>query len=373
MQARTHFRAGVDAFTRGEYSVALSEFQSAYRIAPHHAVRVNIANCYMHLGRPIDALNHFESFLSEAAAAGPIQPRQRQEVDSQIAELRHQVGEVQVRIEPSTVRDPIVIVDGQTADARGMVRMMPGRHTVEVTADGFAPGRQDVTVTAGEQSTVAILLRPPAAATPTIAPTTNTTTTTAAANTANSATNTVATTTRQNTTTTTTSVEVPPNTTTSTGTNTTAQNTTTGTGTSGAGEPIGSGLVVTPPPSRRGPPRALLYASAAATGAFALGWGISGGLAISANGEFNRYANQVQTSGQLNATDMQAATGAASRARTFALVSDVMLGLTIAGAAATVVLFVVTPRGAAAETPPQVAFAPMVAPNVVGLSVGGNL
>jgi hypothetical protein len=119
---------------------------------------------------------------------------------------------------------------------------------------------------------------------------------------------------------------------------------------------------------------ALLIGSAAATGVFAISWGVFGGLALSANGEFNRYARQVESNGSLNAMDMQAATAASSRARTFALVSDVMLGLTVAGAAATAVLFVVTPRGAArAQEQPVVAVAPMVNSNTAGLLVGGSL
>ncbi len=373
-QAGVHFRGGVAAFTRGEYSVALSEFQSAYRIAPHHAVRVNIANCYMHLGRPIDALNHFESFLSEAAVAGPINRTQRAEVDSQIAELRHQVGEVQVRIEPTSVRDPIVVVDGQTADARGLVRMMPGRHTVEVSADGFSAGRQDVTVTAGQQSTVAILLRPSSAgaATTTVAATT----TTATAATTAATTNAVATSTN---TTTSPRVEPGPTTTTATGTASISTNNSTGTTSTGTStdnqtqEPLGTGLVVGPPPNtRRGPPLGLLIGSAVGTGVVAIGWGVFGGLSIGANGEFNRYARQVETNGSITPTEMSAASAAASRARTFALVSDVMLGLTIAGAAATTVLFIVTPRGAAQEQP-RVALVPVVSPQSVGLSLGGTL
>ena len=140
-EAGRHFRAGVQSYERGDYAAALAEFQRAYRIAPHHSVRVNIANCFLHLGRPIDALNHFESFIAEATSAGGIPPQQRREVESQISELRGQIAEVSVRIDPSSVRDPIITVDGQTANASGVVRMMSGRHVIEVTADGFASGR----------------------------------------------------------------------------------------------------------------------------------------------------------------------------------------------------------------------------------------
>jgi hypothetical protein len=359
-EAGRHFRAGVQSYERGDFSAALAEFQSAYRIAPHHSVRVNIANCFMHLGRPIDALNHFESFIAEATTAGGIPPQQRREVESQISELRGQIAEVSVRIDPSSARDPIITVDGQTANASGVVRMMPGRHTIEVTADGFAPGRQDFTASAGQRADLTITLRPSAAVTTATSTTGTASTTTAATSTtsvgANSqpiATNAVDTT----------------STATSSGPDTSTSSTTSGA--TGSQSAVGAGNEVIAPVDRpRGLPLPVFIGAAAGTGALAITWGVFGGLAMGANGEFDTIARRIE-SGNPQPNDVQRGEAAARRARTFALVSDVMMGVTIAGAVATTVIAINTrwsnPRANA------VALAPTVHAGGAGLAIGGSL
>jgi hypothetical protein len=347
--AGLHFRAGVDAYQRGEHAAALAEFQSAYRIAPHHAVRVNIANCYMHLGRPIDALNHFESFLSEASAAGGVQPQQRREVTAQIAELRGQVAEIRVRVEPASARDPIVSVDGQRANTAGAVRMMPGRHTVEVSADGYAMSRQELTVTAGQREDVSVALRAASSAAATLVTTSISTTPTTGTSSGPD-------------------TSRPPVESSASGSSTGAVTTPSSTG--GAAEsatvpPMGSTppADITPPSdTRRGLPPIAFISATAGTGAFAIGWGVFGGLALSANGQFNTIANRTPI-------DVAAGTAAANRARTFALVSDVMLGLTVAGAATSTLLLLNTRWGAART----VALMPMPIHGGAGLALGGSL
>ncbi len=96
-QARTHFLSGVSAYGRREWTVALEAFQSAYRLAPHPSVRVNMANCFVELGRPVEALENFERFLAEAPNA---QPAQRLAVEAHVRELRSTIGEVTVTTSP---------------------------------------------------------------------------------------------------------------------------------------------------------------------------------------------------------------------------------------------------------------------------------
>jgi hypothetical protein len=362
-EAGRHFRSGVESYQRGDYSAALAEFQTAYRVAPHHSVRVNIANCFMHLGRPIDALNHFESFIAEAMTAGGIPPQQRREVESQITELRSQVAEVQVRIEPASVRDPIITVDGQPANASGVVRMMPGRHTVEVTADGYATGRQEFTASAGQRADLSIALRPP---TPVAATTTTTTVATTA--TTGTTTTTVAANAQPINTTQTTE----PTTTTSTGPSATTT-TEPASGATGTTATVGAGNEVVAPPSDRprGLPLPVFIGAAAGTGAFAITWGIMGGLALQANGAFNTIATRIE-SGNAEPTDPQRGEDAFRRARTFAAVSDVMMAVTAAGAIATTVIAVNT-RWSAGPRSSSVALVPTFAPGAAGLAIGGSL
>ncbi|MBL8682976.1 MAG: hypothetical protein JNK05_27665 [Myxococcales bacterium] len=371
-EAGRHFRAGVSAYQTGDYSTALGEFQSAYRIAPHHSVRVNIANCFMHIGRPIDALNHFESFIAEATTAGGLAAQQRREVEAQITELRGQVAEVQVRIEPASARDPIITVDGQPANASGVVRMMPGRHTIEVTADGFATARQDFVASAGQRADVPIALRPPAASTATTTTGASATTSTSGTTTTTAATGTVATTTTA--TTTTTGATGGENTTTSTGPNTSMTTNAGGTGATGAstGGPtlVAGNDIVGPTERRRGLPLPVFIGAAAGTGAVAIAWGVFGGLAMGANGEFNTIARRIEM-GTAQPDDVRAGESAASRARTFALVSDVMMGVTIAGAVATTVIAINTQWSAPARN--RVVLTPAVHMAGAGIALGGSL
>jgi hypothetical protein len=364
-EAGRHFRSGVESYQRGDYSAALAEFQTAYRVAPHHSVRVNIANCFMHLGRPIDALNHFESFIAEAMTAGGIPPQQRREVESQITELRSQVAEVQVRIEPASVRDPIITVDGQPANASGVVRMMPGRHTVEVTADGYATGRQEFTASAGQRADLNIALRPPT-------PVAATTTTTTVANTAGTAT-TAGTTVAANAQPINTTQTTEPTTTTSTGPSTTTTSNDGAAATGSTPPTVGAGNEVVAPPSDRprGLPLPAFIGAAAGTGAFAITWGIMGGLALQANGAFNTIATRIE-SGNAEPTDPQRGEDAARRARTFAAVSDVMMAVTAAGAIATTVIAINT-RWSSAPRSSSVALVPTFAPGAAGLAIGGSL
>jgi hypothetical protein len=369
-EAGRHFRAGVAAYQSGDYSTALGEFQSAYRIAPHHSVRVNMANCFMHLGRPIDAINHFESFLSEAASAGGVQPTQRREVEAQLVELRAQIAEVQVRIEPATARDPIITVDGQPATAAGVLRMMPGRHTIEVTADGFATARQDFNASAGQRAEVSITLRAPVAAvssTSTGATATSSATTSAGGTGAGSAGASVASNAQP------TAGGSSSDTSSATSLGPAASGSAGGAvGDDGSAAGAGTSLVVGQGPTdtaRRGLPLPVFIAAAGATGAAAITWGVMGGLALGANSEFDTIARRIGA-GAEQPDDVARGEAAARRARTFALVSDVMMGVTVAGAVATTVIAISTRwKNPAATT---VAFSPTFNASGAGVSIGGS-
>src|SRR5687768_3777957 len=64
--ARAQFDAGVAAFAEERYADALAAFKAAYELRPHPVVLVNIANCHMELGEPVEASALFERYLREA-------------------------------------------------------------------------------------------------------------------------------------------------------------------------------------------------------------------------------------------------------------------------------------------------------------------
>src|SRR5688500_17352087 len=71
VRARAEFSRGVERFEASDYSGALSAFEEAYRLAPHPTVRLNIATCLEELGRPGEAMVHYERFLAEAGHVPP--------------------------------------------------------------------------------------------------------------------------------------------------------------------------------------------------------------------------------------------------------------------------------------------------------------
>jgi hypothetical protein len=153
-QARAAFNRGVERYEAADFEEALVAFQEAFRLAPHPSVRVNMANCYERLGRPSEAIFHYERFLAEGEN---VPPAQRREVEQTLATLRLQVGTVRLTVRPegATVR-----IDGGEA-RRGPfdpLALAPGRHSIEVSLDGFRTSTREVTVSGGRAIEVAIEL-----------------------------------------------------------------------------------------------------------------------------------------------------------------------------------------------------------------------
>lgn len=127
-------------------------------------------------------------------------------------------------------------------------------------------------------------------------------------------------------------------------------------GTDGAGRDGSASTAVAPPKTAIGP-----IVAWSATGAFAIGTGVLGGLALSADGEL---ADLKRTPGTL--TTILDSTG--SRATTFALVSDVLLGCTVLSAG--VATFLTIRASNADDEPPAEARALELRPTI-GLGYAG--
>ncbi|MGE0791173.1 MAG: PEGA domain-containing protein [Sandaracinaceae bacterium] len=154
-RARENFEAGVARFEAGDFQGALERFQEAYRIAPHPSVRVNMANCYERLDRPLEALHHFEGFLAEAESPTP---QQRREVQAAIQRLRAQLGDLRLTIAPDGAQ---VTIDGEQvlrAPILQAVTLARGVHVIEVQMDGFEPERQEIRIAGGDTQRVSVRL-----------------------------------------------------------------------------------------------------------------------------------------------------------------------------------------------------------------------
>ncbi|MFT5357577.1 MAG: hypothetical protein ACI9KE_004814 [Polyangiales bacterium] len=153
--ARAAFQGGVESYSAGRFTEALESFQAAYRIAPHPSVRVNMANCYEGLGRPVEALNHFERFLIESENPAPAQD---QEVRAAITRLQQEVGEVFFDIEPDGATVTIDDETTLTAPILDGIKLSAGPHTIRVTRPGHTPYEQRIEVAGGARRELPIYL-----------------------------------------------------------------------------------------------------------------------------------------------------------------------------------------------------------------------
>ena len=133
-RAREQFGLGVERYEGGNYQGALEAFQEAYRLAPHPTVRVNMANCYEHLDRPLEAMHHFERFLAEADGASR---QQRREVQAAIRRLEGQLGQLRLAIAPDGARVVIDNAETRVAPILEPVRLVAGTHHLTVRLDGY--------------------------------------------------------------------------------------------------------------------------------------------------------------------------------------------------------------------------------------------
>ena len=127
-EARVAFQSGVQSYAERRYAEALESFRTAYRIRPHPSVLVNIANCFVALNRPQDAISTFERFLNDPTVAPP--PQQRTEIQTAIAEARRHLATINVLVFPPGAE---VYLDGDlvaTAPLRRPLQTGPGPHVI---------------------------------------------------------------------------------------------------------------------------------------------------------------------------------------------------------------------------------------------------
>lgn len=336
-QAREQFNLGVSRYEANDYQGALEAFQEAYRLAPHPTVRVNMANCYEHLGRPLEALHHFEAFLAESDGASR---QQRREVEAAMQRLRQQVGELRLAVAPDGAMVTIDSAETRRAPILEPIRLVAGTHQIDVRLDGYRTQHREVQVVGGGSERISILLErgqdePVAAASPARQPTSE-------------------------------PAAEGPSESTAEASATPAQEPTDSQGTSGpADEGGGFQLRLTTP----------VIIAGSATVAFTIAAVVSGVLAITANTSFEDAVWQLDYDPTLTQAerDQVRADGlaAADSARTAAIVTDVFIVGAIAAAGVTAFFVIVDGMGQEEQTA-GLRIAPSVGSNGGGLLVAGS-
>jgi hypothetical protein len=81
-EARTHYQAGMKAYSGGDYKVAIKEFSAAQAIAPADLNNYNLALCYDKLGDAQPAVQYYKEYLNKVPNAD-----KRAEIEASISRL----------------------------------------------------------------------------------------------------------------------------------------------------------------------------------------------------------------------------------------------------------------------------------------------
>lgn len=85
---REHYQRAASLYQSARYEGAIHELEAAYALQPHPRLLINLGQAYRKLGRPRDALRHYERYLRE----GPERETDtRARVEAYIAEARAQI------------------------------------------------------------------------------------------------------------------------------------------------------------------------------------------------------------------------------------------------------------------------------------------
>jgi tetratricopeptide (TPR) repeat protein len=162
-RARKLLAEGNQNLDDGRYLEALDRFQKAYEAFPSPKLHFNIAQTYNELGRPIEALRHYELFLRDVAQSE--MPEQWALASERVFALQGRTATVVVQ---SNVVGATVTVDGAAIGATPIiepVRLLPGSHSLIVAKPGFERQVIELTLAAGDTETARVTLLTTAEAT----------------------------------------------------------------------------------------------------------------------------------------------------------------------------------------------------------------
>ena len=141
----------------GDFGTALVKYRTAYELYPSPKLLINIGTALRHTGRNADAAATYERYLADPGA----DPARRDELTKLLQELDRLVGRLEVEAAEPDVR---ISVDGQPialVDRHGSVRVDPGRHTVVGEKAGRDPSVRHVSLDAGDNEKVMVVLAAP--------------------------------------------------------------------------------------------------------------------------------------------------------------------------------------------------------------------
>lgn len=153
--AKRHFQQAIALYNDQNFDAALAEFQAAYRVRHSPAILYNIGLTQKALFRYNDAISSLEQYLTEDPTASV---DRKKEANQLIEEMKALLAEVTFDVTPPGAA---ILLDNRTI---GTAPLKPsgiaaGGHRIDVTADGYKPGRKEIIITAGVPMTLRFQLQ----------------------------------------------------------------------------------------------------------------------------------------------------------------------------------------------------------------------
>ncbi len=142
---RARFAQGVALIQQGRWVDAIAELEAARAVRATPPVLYNLGLAYRAVGRVRDATAAFQELTRTAGAT--LTADRRSEIDGYLRELATAAGRIEVAATPA---DATVRIDDATLSGGShSTDVDPGRHTVTVSANGFATSQRSVEVRRG--------------------------------------------------------------------------------------------------------------------------------------------------------------------------------------------------------------------------------
>ncbi len=154
---RQHMDVGISLYEQKNYVAAIGEFEEAYKARQKASPLLNIALCHKAMFAYPKAIRALETAL--AKHSDTMDENDRKAANTEIEEMRALLSYVTFKVAPGQFS---LRIDGDSYPeaAQGKaIPLSPGPHAIEVTAEGYAPAQDRVTLASG-QRTLQYALRP---------------------------------------------------------------------------------------------------------------------------------------------------------------------------------------------------------------------
>ncbi|MCA9620329.1 MAG: PEGA domain-containing protein [Myxococcales bacterium] len=166
-EAKKAYGDASKAFDEGKFDEALPLFVKADELYPGAAPKHKIAICHDKLGHTDEAIAAYQTFID--SNPGDKYADRLTEAEGRIKELKASLpSKVVLTLAPEGLAAPQITVDGNPAtpvgDAGNELELTAGEHTIVVSAEGYQPVTEVVTLEGGQKLDLALTLAPVAVA-----------------------------------------------------------------------------------------------------------------------------------------------------------------------------------------------------------------